>query len=76
MTNISILKSKTITNKFGHKITIIKIAKASIPMEYGIKVTKVVDTQKTAQNKLSFPFFILYFTLDDFKASLIFGNYL
>jgi hypothetical protein len=45
-------------------------------MEYGIKVTKVVDTQKTAQNKLSFPFFIFYFTLDDFKASLIFDNYL
>jgi len=50
------------------------MTKALVPMEYGIKVTKVIKTQKTTQNKISFPFFD--FTFDDFKASLIFGNYL
>lgn len=52
------------------------MAKALVPMKYGIKVTKVVKTQITTQNKLSFPFLFFDFTLDDFKASLIFGNYL
>ncbi len=66
MIDISILKGKIITNKFGHKITIMKMAKALVPMEYGIKVTKVVKTQKTTQNKLSFPFLFFDFTLDDF----------
>jgi hypothetical protein len=42
------------------------MTKALVPMEYGIKVTNIVKTQKITQNKILFLDLFFDFTLDDF----------